>query len=218
MKKISIMLLSTILTSCSILDNSRIAPGYSQAYVSIKNALFGYEDTGITREMIEEIPYASALLRIGKGPIGLVILESFNESKQTWVSADSAYIVMQNGKIIQTKGLNNNLTKLTSPFDGSNFLKVDDQRSYKYYLSYDEPYLRDLEVDVKFYKREKESIEILGEEMDLMLVEEEISNSYIGWRVKNSYWVDEDYFVWKSEQYISPRLPKLVIEVTKKPS
>ena len=206
------------LTSCTILDNSRIAPGYAQAYISIKNVLFGYEDTGITREMIEAIPYASALLRIGKGPIGLVILEGLNESRQTWVSADNAYIVIENGKIIQTKGLNNNLTKLTSSFRGSNFLKFDDQRSYKYYLSYDEPYLRDLEVEVKLTKREKERINILGEEMDLLLVEEEIINSYIGWRVKNSYWIDEDYFVWKSEQYISPRLPKLVIQITKKPS
>ena len=61
-------------------------------------------------------------------------------------------------------------------------------------------------------------ISILGKEKNLILYEENLSNSYLGWNVTNKFWVDEDNFVWRSEQFISPKLPKVIIEVTKKPS
>ena len=53
---------------------------------------------------------------------------------------------------------------------------------------------------------------------NLKLVEEEIINIQLGWKVLNRYWLDENGFIWKSDQFISPRLPKFEIEVTKKPS
>jgi hypothetical protein len=40
----------------------------------------------------------------------------------------------------------------------------------------------------------------------------------VGWKGINKYWVDEDFFVWVSEQSLSPRLPYVYLEVTKKPS
>ena len=40
---------------------------------------------------------------------------------------------------------------------------------------------------------------------------------FLGWEVENSYWVDDKGFVWKSEQFISPKLPSFSVEITKKP-
>ena len=54
--------------------------------------------------------------------------------------------------------------------------------------------------------------------MELQLYTETKVNKYIGWNSENKYWVDEDFFVWKSVQNISPKIPKIIIEVTKKPS
>ena len=48
------------------------------------------------------------------------------------------------------------------------------------------------------------------------LIEERITNSFIGWSEVNKFWVDDNNFVWKSEQFISPKLPRFSIEVTKK--
>ena len=67
-------------------------------------------------------------------------------------------------------------------------------------------------------KRGKEVVKVFKKDMELILVEERIENQYIGWKETNKYWVDDTNFVWKSEQFISPRLPKFIIEVTKKPS
>ena len=97
------------LISCSSLKTNNIAPGYIDSYKAIKNALFGFEDSNISPELISNIPYASLLLRIGKGPTGLVILESIDGERLTWVSADGVYLVTERGRIIATRGLPNNL-------------------------------------------------------------------------------------------------------------
>ena len=217
MKKIIIVIVFVLLTSCSSLDTSRIAPGYPEAFSAIKNVIFGFENEPIPRDLINAIPYASSLLKIGKGPEGLIILESVRDQDHLWVSADNVYLVIRNGKIIQTSGLTNNLTKVISPFKDKNFLELKKNR-FKNYLSFSKPTLRDLPVEVHIEQKGQAMIQILDQERSLTLISEKISNDYIGWNVENLYWVDNEGFVWRSEQYISPKLPKFIIQVTKKPS
>ena len=59
-------------------------------------------------------------------------------------------------------------------------------------------------------------LSLINSSKQLNLIEEKITNDFIGWSEVNRYWVDDDNFVWKSEQYISPKLPGFYIEVTKK--
>ena len=89
---------------------------------------------------------------------------------------------------------------------------------YKYYYSYNPPSLNNLEVEAVLKRKGKVEVVILDETKDLLLIEEFINNDYLGWSAKNSYWIDEEGFVWKSEQNISPKLPTIYFEVTKKPS
>ena len=98
------------ISSCSNLALNNIAPGYLDTFKAINNAVFGYEDQEISPEIINNIPYASMLLKIGKGPTGLLILESKKNKKSTWLSADGVYIVLLDGVIIKTSGLVNNLS------------------------------------------------------------------------------------------------------------
>ena len=144
------------LTSCSSFPSNNIAPGYQEAFVAIGNYISGYEESIINKDLIDKIPYASSALKIGKGPTGLIILEGKRGSKYTWVSADGIYIVIENGRIIQTAGLVNNLTNLVDPFSGKNFLKeFDQQEVYKYYQSYDKPLLKNMELEVTIKKKRK---------------------------------------------------------------
>ena len=94
---------------------SKLAPAYVDAFKAIKNAIVGFEDTNITKETVARIPYASSLLKIGKGPQGLLILESISSGKETWISADGIYLIVKNGRIVRTEGLQNNLTDFISP-------------------------------------------------------------------------------------------------------
>ena len=97
-KIIKIFSFLLITASCSSIDYSRIAPGYSEAFNAIKNVIVGHEDQLITKELVENIPYASSVMKIGKGPNGLIILESINSNRLTWVSADEVYLITRNGR------------------------------------------------------------------------------------------------------------------------
>lgn len=216
MKLKNFLLLKVIfLSSCSALSMNNIAPGYGEAYIALKNALVGYEDSAITPQVISKIPYASALIQIGKGPKALMILESKSSTDLTWVTADGIYIVTKNGKVIKTSGLINNLSESIKSFNSDNFLN---ENIKFYYYSYDKPLLNNLKIKSVYSFKGKETVTLFNRKEELILIEESISNEYLGWSQVNKFWIDKDNFIWKSEQYISPKLPKLIIEVTKKPS
>ena len=209
--------------SCASLNNpgEKLAPSFTYAYEAIKDALIGYPDLSITREIVENIPYASALLKIGKGSQGLIILESIENKNYLWVSRDNVYIVTKDGRIERSLGLINNLNKITSINQSFKDLltKPNPVTEYYSYYSFEDPVLFDLKVSITIINKGIQEVEILGERKKLILIEESISSELIGWKEKNKFWVDpNNYFVWKSEQNISPKLPKFIFQVTKKPA
>ena len=160
------------------------------------------------------------MLKIGKGSNGLIILESVSNSKYTWVSKDQVYIVVEEGRIIKTVGLFNNLTNLIRPDLSFEDLvnKANASKNYFFYYSYDKPFLSDLRMSVSLVNKGIEKVEILGKTRNLLLLEETISNEKIRWEKKNLFWIDPlDHYVWKSIQHISPKLPPFTLQVTKRP-
>jgi len=219
-KALFLIFLLTFL-SCSVIDSNRIAPGFKNAYDSISKAVFGYKDEFITKDLVENIPFASMKLKIGKGPAGLLILESQNKSKLTWVSADNVYFIVEDGRIIRSAGLFNNLTDYRSSI--YSFKELLENRisgkEFVAYYSYDEPKLIEMKTKVFVEVYEAEKVSLLGQEKNLILVKETVKNSYLGWKVENKYWLDpSDAFVWKSSQKISPKMPVIIYEITKKPA
>jgi len=205
--------------SCTAIDSSRIAPGYVEAIKTIKGVIVGYKNDSITPELVKDIPYASSILKIGKGAPGLIILESLSEDEETWVSSDGIYLVFKEGRIIKTRGFFNNLIGFKSL--EINFKRLIDSKkpeSFINYYSYDHPKLINMKVSGERRFIRKEEIKLLGRMQQLYLIEESFKNGYIGWKATNKFWVDDEMFVWKSKQSISPKLPEFYIEVTKKPA
>ena len=214
-------LIILLLTSCASISEQKVASSFTYAYDAVKNAVFGYPDLNITREIVENIPYASALLKIGKGTQGLVILETVENNNYAWVSKDNVYIVNKDGRIVRSLNLLNNLTKITSINQSFEDLitKPNPVSEYYSYYSFKDPLLLNLKVNVSVTNKGLQEIEILGKSMRLILIEESITSELIGWKAKNKFWVDPDnYFVWKSIQNISPKLPEFIFEVTKSPA
>ena len=216
-----VLLLASCLSliGCSSIPDN-VAGSWRYSFETFKSALFGYEDFPITRELIDNIPYASIRLKIGKGPAGLLILEIKERNKNTWLSADQVTIVEREGKIIRTLGLTNNLTSIRpQSVNHVEFVKNKDNPIYKSFISLDNPQVFELELKVKVLNKGLEEIEIVDKKYSLIHFIEEKENRYLRWKSKDHYWVDpEDGFVWKSIQNIAPNIPPIVIEVTKKPA
>ena len=217
-KRIYVLIFSLFTVSCASISQS-VAPGYVEAIKTIKGLIVGYENELITPTLVKNIPYASSILKIGKGAPGLIILENKGKEKETWVSEDGIYLVFEEGRVVQTSGFFNNLTNFKSVKNNfASLMDTNETQFLIYYYSYDSPELINMRVEASRRFVRKEKVKLLNREEELYLIEERIVNEYIGWKVINKFWVDNDMFVWKSEQYISPKLPKFYIEVTKKPA
>ena len=216
---LSLTVTMLLIHGCCLIPTNNIAPGYPESYQAIKNAIFGFPDNKISPSLVNNIPYASMLLKIGKGPSGLLILESKSmDGRYTWLSADGVYIVTKEGRIVSTAGLPNNLINQIMPIEDFEELLEGNKNESKYYYSFDKPLLRNLDLTINYKKGNIEEVDILGQKRKLRIIYEVGKNDYLGWNFKNKYWIDEENFVWKSEQTISPKLPALRIEITKKPS
>lgn len=213
-----ILALFLTLTGCSLLNSNNIAPGYTEAFKNIANLYKEKENPNISSKIVQSIPYASSILKIGNGMPGLIILAEKKNKKEIWVSADGIYLIIFNGKIIETKGLFNNLIRSEIPYTLYNQFNQSRLQNFNYYLSYDNPPLYDLKLQVSIEVKGTEEVIILDRKRKLTLIEETLKNDYLGWNAVNSYWVDEDNFIWKSIQTISPKLPPFEIQVTKKPA
>lgn len=210
-----------ILDSCSVIPQ-QIGGKWRAAYDGLANYYSGYPDYEITPEIVKEIPYASLKMKIGDGPAGLVILQEVNNNIYTWASADNVIFSIRNGRIIETHGLINNVMNVTSALSDETFpIKGSEYQSNDFVrvLSLSKPRVNSLTIKVKKNIIGQKVIYILGKEFKTLLIEETITNDYIGWRYNNYFWVDEETgFVWKSIQQIAPNLPAIKIEILKKPA
>jgi len=196
-----------------------VSSTYSNIYSLVGDSLFKKEN-GISPEVIESIPYASSLINFEKSPKSLIILQSKQQDIYTWVSADSRVFLTENGRVIGTMGLPNDLYKIDRPNIGfKEILSKAGLKNYVAYYSFKKPSLNNLKVEISVKVIGSEKINIFQEERELILVEERAVSKKINWKRTNRFWVDPDtYFVWKSEQNISPKLPMLTFEITKKPA
>tara|TARA_X000000368_G_C22940740_1_gene672027 strand:- start:340 stop:1011 length:672 start_codon:yes stop_codon:yes gene_type:complete len=215
---LTLYLSTLILLSCSSLKSAlqnNIASGYGEAFRTVKAALFGAENTLITQDLVDNIPYASMMVSIGKGAPALMILETVNGEETNWISADNVFFKIKRGKIVQTSGLLNNLVRVESPKYSFNLRQ---ENSFYSYYSYDKPKADNIKLTISRKIKSLETVYILNKEMELLLIEEELISRYLGWKIKNKYWIDDEGFVWKSIQTISPKIPPIEILITKKPS
>lgn len=213
---LKLTLAAGILGGCS--QYNYLSSSYTTAYNLLTNQ-FTNDESIFNKDLIENIPYASSIISFGNNDKSLIILESTKGNKNTWVSADKIKIIESNGRVERSIGLPNDLYSIERP--KLNFNKIIEEGKFSYiaYYSFRNPFLNSLKVEVRSIAVGNEIIEILGLKKELMLIEETLYSPLINWSAKNKYWYDPATdFVWKSSQHISPRLPIINIEVTKKPS
>ena len=219
MRKLLIFKIIVVLAGCSSLP-ANVAGNFNQTFKAFSALIYGYEDYPINQALVDEIPYASLRMKIGKGPAGLLILESIDQDGYTWVSADNIYITTRGGRIIRAEGLNNNLIDFVSSEPSfKELIDGDYIKSQFRMISLDNPSVFNMKLKVSYKRVGFEEVIILDKKRELILIEETIENSYIRWKYNNKYWVDKNTgYVWQSIQEIAPNIPPIFIQITKKPS
>ena len=219
MRKLLIFKIIIVLAGCSALPPN-VAGNFNQTFKAFSALIYGYEDYPINQALVDEIPYASLRMKIGKGPAGLLILESIDQDGYTWVSADNIYITTRGGRIIRAEGLNNNLVDFVSSEPSfKELMNGDYMQNHFRMISLDNPSVFNMKLKVSYKRVGFEEVIILDKKRELILIEETIENPYIRWRHNNKYWVDKNTgYVWQSIQEIAPNVPPILIQITKKPS
>ena len=210
------MLCSSILANCSRADLM------SSSYMTTFDLIYEYFDPGddlYTAELVKNIPYASSLISFNGKNKSLIILEEIRKNEKFWISRDKVRFKENNGRIVQTIGLPNDLYDISRPTVTFKEILNRKKLNYVSYYSFRKPQLNNLKVFITSQVTGIEQVDILGVERNLTLIQEQIFAPRINWKEENKYWIDTETDInWKSLQHISPKLPPIEIELTKKPA
>jgi len=149
----------------------------------------------------------------------MLALARYEGQNLHWYSRDGALFVTQDGRVLRTGGLPENI-------HGTQIEQTDPVMSGLHYLTGPTKFVRWIDTDFenryqmqissKFELIRREKIQILGREYNTLYGTEKNFAPDIGWRFTNRYWVDEKTgFVWKSRQYIARSFGPLEFEVLK---
>ena len=198
---IKIIFIIFLIQSCSMIGSSEV-PGI------VYKSIFGHPDFKITQDYFDSRQYSFAKVQFGKGPVIIMTLAYVDGDNYEWRSQDNASIVTRNGKVIRTSGLKYN-RKLLIP-DSFNF-KLDSTDRLEYLVQFTNPYAITT-VSRNVTKLEaKDDIYYLGH-IKSNLVEELLYFHDFDKQYINKYWIDEDYNILSTIQFIHPFLPMIKID------
>ena len=175
----------------------------------------------ITRDQAAATPYASLGYRLNGGPQGLVVLATNINGEQLWTSSAHIVLVTQDGRVTRSVGLAHDIGRLV-PSSGTTLprpalamsgpLTVTLMADFPDIASYSVPltcHLAAMGVD---------PITILGQAIATTRVEENCESPQLGWRFRNSYWLDPTSgFAWRSLQHLTPKGDTIETEILRPP-
>ncbi len=191
-----------VLSSCSYIN-------YGQLPSIIKDSFTG-QDIVIDDEFYNAQKYSFAKIKIGKSIVAIAVLASASKEKYLWISQDGARIYTNNGRITKTVGLNHDVSIL----DGSQNIKLTSFIDHEPDKLYRRNTLVELSnphaIIAQEFTLSEEGID--SKYFNSMLYAEAFSSGKLAFSGSNYYWVDPKGRVIKTEQFIHPNLPKVVIE------
>src|SRR5690625_4824464 len=224
MMRAAILLLSlaAMLAACSSGSDTvyeRLAPTMRQ---ELLGSLFPEpaEPSGpneLSRAELNKIPSAVISLKLGDNPRAFVAPVTDNGGYLVYQDTARRGIVMHGGLITATHGFGYDLDAvlhrqddpIAVPTPLSNW-PASLTRNYSFMLRGQIPY--EIAVTCALERGDRESVEIAELHFDVVQVVETCANPKR--RFTNTYWVDPAAgFIWKSVQWIGPRIPSMTIEI-----
>lgn len=179
-------------------------------------AFIGHPDAQFDREYIDSIPYASMILKIGKGPKSLVVHSKTSNEDVHWVAADYSLYVTRHGRIVKTANLPINRMGFESrhqdpiwqiqqglPFNTEVYYEVDFQPG-NFFAT---PFRATFEFDGT------ETLEILGETFETDRYVERFKSEKLYWEEANYFWFDKGTGKLRQTlQFVDPKTPAFLTQ------
>jgi hypothetical protein len=176
-----------------------------------------FSRTKVARDQAAAVPFASIGIKLGSGNEALMVLGANQFGRQEWYSG-TQMIATREGRIVQTAGLPFDLSRLDvrGPVGGIDLQIGAPKAGTQYALILDFQDLKLFGAIAECRTRDagEAFIDILGTRLRTRHLIESCQMQLIDWSFENEYWVDPDTaFIWRSSQYVHPKLSRLTFEV-----
>jgi hypothetical protein len=177
--------------------------------------------TAVPLQVAASLPEATMGVRIGDSSEALLVLATY-EGGNLWLGGTQVSVVTHNGRIVQTVGLEHDLTKLSAIADQAfEPLAIANGREVHTKWMADIADLKvfsaSLECDARPVRGQR--IVILGKTIETEKVEETCSCASLGWTFTNNYWISPTSgLVWMSVQHVHPNLDPVTTELLRPPA
>lgn len=169
----------------------------------------------VDRSKVAELPYASVGVEIEDLPQFLFILANQNATDDLYTLGYQISIVLRNGRIIRTNGFGRNV--LGGRWKGADIIQTAAASPGVVYgdryMETSERGIATRDVHCSAQAVGDESVTILGSPVATRHVRESCDVEELKWAFENDFWVDPvSGQVWRSIQYIHPKIEPIVIE------
>lgn len=179
----------------------------------------GVTQQPLTRAELNQIPYATISLQQGENPSAFVVAVSENDGLVAYQDVARRGIVMEGGLVTATQGFGYDLDSVAHRIDDPIVVPTPlpewpagVERNYSFTLRGVTEY--DIAVGCTFERGVREHIDIVELRFEVVRVVETCRNSRRSF--VNTYWADpETGFIWKSEQWVGPRVPAMSVEIVR---
>ncbi|EHR0552727.1 TPA: YjbF family lipoprotein [Vibrio parahaemolyticus] len=195
---------------------------FTDVSATVKEAYNNYVDVELSSQEIQDIPYASAYLKIGNQKQVFVVLAFAEDNPITgvtqlkWVSADKSMIVTENGRIIKTIGLpENDLAGLYGDIPDFNITNESEEQSFKLTYDWIPEYRYAFPADIERTYIATEELSTAVYTTSTKLFVEKAYFPTLSSSIENYYWVDNSGNVKKTIQHIGPNMMPIEFTVLK---
>jgi len=195
---------------------------YSQFYKMMRQSLSAsFGNVRVTRDQAAAIPYASMGYALDGGNQIMLVLATDSGGEMLWTSAAHVVIVTRQGRIVRTLGLDHDLSGLTTrnnapppPLTAAFQAPFTSTRLQ----DFPELGLYGIQVSCRAHMVGRQSINILGQAVPAVRVDESCRSSQPDWSFTDNFWVDGDNgLVWRSRQHVNPKGGTVETEIFRPP-
>lgn len=198
-----------LLAGCQIANQAKDT--WTQGGEMLQFLVANQGQSAVERDEVLAIPFATLGVRLGRAPQSILALNQTAGSAHLWAAADGLTLVTENGRLVRTAGLADNLTG--ARFEGADPLALplrpgaSDGTTYIRHLDFGQSRGFQNRAECRVQVTGHEDLTIIGVAIPTDVWTEKCRVKSLKWRFSNTYWRDSRTgYVWRSRQWISPEL------------